>query len=211
MLPARELVRPNMRRSVAFPAPRALVAIDMQQIFAYFAAQMAARSENRSSDEWAGARGQRRQLQARAFGGPARSGRLRGMAAGAGCGWVGTAQLAGRDGAAHATQRAGWAPKGPGLRALRQRAPDSASRPPDDAAAQRSEPLRDGTSPGNTAVRTIGSSQSRPRPATTGSDMWLMHSLSKTPPHHANVAGPHPKTVASEIAAFAAGNHLAEQ
>jgi hypothetical protein len=42
MLPARELVRPNMRRSVAFPAPQALVGIDMQRIFAFFAAQVAA-------------------------------------------------------------------------------------------------------------------------------------------------------------------------
>ena len=50
MLPARELVRPNMRRSVAFPAPQALVGTNMQRIFAFFAAQMAARSE-----EWAGA------------------------------------------------------------------------------------------------------------------------------------------------------------
>ena len=66
MLPARELVRPNMRRSVAFPAPQALVGIDMQRIFAFFAAQMAARSENPSSEKWSGARGQRRQLQARA-------------------------------------------------------------------------------------------------------------------------------------------------
>ena len=50
----------------------------------------------------------------------------------------------------------------------------------------------------------LGSSQSRPRPATTGSDLWLMLSWSKTPPRHARVAGPNPKTVASEITAFGA-------
>jgi hypothetical protein len=33
-------------------------------------------------------------------------------------------------------------------------------------------------------------------------------SLTKTPPHHARVAGPHPKTVASEITAFSAGHKL---
>ncbi len=34
-------------------------------------------------------------------------------------------------------------------------------------------------------------------------------SLTKTPPHHARVAGPHPKTVASAITAFGAANQLA--
>ena len=120
--------------------------------------------------EGGGARGKCRQLQTRAFGGPACSRLLRGIGAGPGCGWVWTTILVGRDGAARATQRAGWAPEGPGRRALRQSLPNPEGRPPDGSATQRSEPLRDGTSPGDTAVRSIGSVESRPRPCSTDSD-----------------------------------------
>jgi len=171
LLPARELVRPNMRRSAAFPAPQALVGTDMQRIFALFAAQVAARSESRSTEESAGARGQHRPLRPGPLGTRPAAGGLASWRLALRVLRFGQPNSRGRDGTVHATQRAGWAPKGPGRRALRQCGPDSASRPPDGSATQRSEPLRDWTSPGDTAVRTIGSSESRPRPASTGSDL----------------------------------------